>query len=617
MTTIRTITADPEEVTALSVRQRRAEQRERLQRLVSTVLRNVQDGVATEFNISAVKKLTGLDPSNKKDAEQLRLKYGPLPMPGLTKASVDSFMQAYEAMTIENPIARNARVWQVGPGERDLVSTEMTKWDGNIMLNLIASVTKNQGHASKVMQEIIKLADAHGATIEMEVVPVGNNKKAIPSTKQLTAWYKKFGFVEHEFSSEDEMMLVREPKGKKPAQADAEPGKDVICDLDGTLCSIEWRRHFVTDGQDDWKSFFAGIPFDPVNPEVLAKLKQFEREGFQINYVSARPDQYRKQTAAWLDKHGCPKGQLIMRSQRDMRPDEQVKQDILDENFDVDNVHVVLDDRPQVIKMWKSNGIEVIEITDPGLQPAILNQSKAVQSALADMLSSTAEHAEAASDLESFLERYIEFALGTAMDDAGTPLDKHFDADGIDPATKKRMLRDCSQFINKAKTLLEQSGMDMSDAAYNFLMSRNAAGTGFWDVDDYKNQEAVSLGKKLHAIAKSFGEFDLYVGDDGFLHGGSDYVPEKYNEASVTTATDMVDPEQHLDVKVGTSSDQLRRALETIKTEFSAPDGQILSDAEIETANQILNELENLIKAVETKMAAYSVENEEPKRSED
>lgn len=465
MTTIRTITA-------LTVRQRRAEQRERLRRLVSTVLQNVLDGVATEFNISAVKKLTGLDPSVAKEAEQLRQKYGPLPLPGLTKASVDSFLQEYESMTVENPLARGARIWKTGPTDNDIVTTELDEWDGNISLKFIGSVTKGKGHATKVMQEIVKLADKHGATIELDVEPVGRYKQDILSKDQLAAWYKKFGFEPHEFSSDDEIMLVRKPKASKGKRAKAAAdGKDIICDLDGTLCSVEWRRHFVEKDPPDWKSFFAGIPFDPVNPEVLAKLKQFDAEGYKINYVSARPDSYRKQTAAWLDKHGCPKGNLVMRSQADHRPDEQVKQDILDENFDVNNIHMVLDDRPQVIKMWKENGINVDEITDPGIIPDILKQS------------------EAARDV----------------------------------------------------------------------------------------------------LARAFEE----------------------------AATEMVDPEQHLDVDIGTSSDQLHRALETLKTEFSAPDGQILSDGDIERANQILKELEDLISAVETKMAAYSVEHEEPQRSED
>lgn len=137
-------------------------------------------------------------------------------------------------------------------------------------------------------------------------------------------------------------------------------------------------------------------------------------------------------------------------------------------------------------------------------------------------------------DLNKFVDQYIETALWSSNDDEGMPLDKVFDADGIDPATKKRMVKDCSAFLQKAKDLLELSDMDESEAAHKFWLSRNGHGTGLWDVDDWKNPRVKQRGKTLHEIAKKFGEFDLYVGDDGYIHGGSDYVPDHYGVASAS-----------------------------------------------------------------------------------
>ena len=41
--------------------------------------------------------------------------------------------------------------------------------------------------------------------------------------------------------------------------------KIIICDLDGTLCNTDNRKHFMEQKPKDWKSFYAGIPNDPIN----------------------------------------------------------------------------------------------------------------------------------------------------------------------------------------------------------------------------------------------------------------------------------------------------------------------------------------------------------------
>lgn len=145
----------------------------------------------------------------------------------------------------------------------------------------------------------------------------------------------------------------------------------VLCDLDGTLADIKHRLNFVRDlpeGQKkDWKSFFEGIPGDSVRTEVMDMLTDFEDKGHEIILVSARPDNYREETEAWLEK--IFKGYrlwttLIMRRAGDRRPDTETKQQILDTYFKKNSypIHCVIDDRPSVIEMWRGNGIDVIDV---------------------------------------------------------------------------------------------------------------------------------------------------------------------------------------------------------------------------------------------------------------
>lgn len=138
----------------------------------------------------------------------------------------------------------------------------------------------------------------------------------------------------------------------------------VICDLDGTLCDINHRLHYVKgDEKKDWKSFFRGIKDDKLRFEVLDKLKGYENEGYEIVFVSARPDTYRPETEHWLAMHlddVMDYKTLIMRKGGDRRPDTEVKEEILMKYFEGGkHVHKVFDDRPSVIRMWRSHGLEV------------------------------------------------------------------------------------------------------------------------------------------------------------------------------------------------------------------------------------------------------------------
>ena len=142
----------------------------------------------------------------------------------------------------------------------------------------------------------------------------------------------------------------------------------VLCDLDGTLADISHRLKFVKGMEKpDWKSFFASISEDKVHENVLEMVLEFDRIGYEIVFVSARPDTYREQTEVWLESvfKGYPIYKaLIMRRGNDRRPDTEVKKDILDTYFGhyKSLIHKVIDDRPSVIRMWRENGLDVIDV---------------------------------------------------------------------------------------------------------------------------------------------------------------------------------------------------------------------------------------------------------------
>jgi hypothetical protein len=111
--------------------------------------------------------------------------------------------------------------------------------------------------------------------------------------------------------------------------------------------------------------------------------------------------------------------------------------------------------------------------------------------------------------LDQFTRSYMETALWAETDDTGRPLDDQFSIDDFSDMTVARMVADCRSFQKSNFKLISR---DLSRAGHDFWLTRNGHGAGFWDGDWGK------VGDKLTKAAKKFGEFNLYVGDDGQIH---------------------------------------------------------------------------------------------------
>ena len=150
----------------------------------------------------------------------------------------------------------------------------------------------------------------------------------------------------------------------------------IICDLDGTLCDITHRLiHVRPETKKDWDAFFAGIPDDAVNVAVLRVLQEMTLGNCgctygmsrEIIFCSGRPERCRDDTVEWLrqaneDSFDPDNYKLYMRKDGDYRPDDIVKQEILNEHIDKDRVLFVLDDRQQVVDMWRRNDLTCFQV---------------------------------------------------------------------------------------------------------------------------------------------------------------------------------------------------------------------------------------------------------------
>lgn len=84
---------------------------------------------------------------------------------------------------------------------------------------------------------------------------------------------------------------------------------------------------------------------------------------YTIVFVSGRPDTYKKETIEWLENNiGLAEYYLLMRQGHDSRDDTDVKRDIYKNYLIGKKIIKVFDDRPRVIRMWREEGLEVVDV---------------------------------------------------------------------------------------------------------------------------------------------------------------------------------------------------------------------------------------------------------------
>ena len=124
----------------------------------------------------------------------------------------------------------------------------------------------------------------------------------------------------------------------------------IICDLDGTLCLMDHRNPYDASRCDE----------DRVNPVVASLLV-----GKTVLLVSGREEKYREPTLKFLTKHNIQYQALWMRKTGDRRKDAIIKQEIFDTHIrGVYNIEFVLDDRNQVVALWRSLGLTCLQVAD-------------------------------------------------------------------------------------------------------------------------------------------------------------------------------------------------------------------------------------------------------------
>jgi len=128
----------------------------------------------------------------------------------------------------------------------------------------------------------------------------------------------------------------------------------IVCDIDGTLAHMNGRSPY------DWKR----VGEDLLDEEVYGILRRYN-SCVEIILLSGRDGSCEKETKEWLNKHQVPFGLLYMRDAGDQRKDNIVKYELFKKYIEGNwNILFVLDDRNQVVKMWRQIGLKCFQVAD-------------------------------------------------------------------------------------------------------------------------------------------------------------------------------------------------------------------------------------------------------------
>ncbi len=145
-----------------------------------------------------------------------------------------------------------------------------------------------------------------------------------------------------------------------------------VCDLDGTICNLEHRLHFLHQdcpkcggrtpgcsncGGRDMDGFHDHQLLDTPHPEAVAVVQALMAAGHRVVFLTCRPNRYRGETVRWIKENilvgtGLQTCDLIMREDGDHRKDPVVKAEMyrgcIEPRLDV---FLWIEDRTSVVDM--------------------------------------------------------------------------------------------------------------------------------------------------------------------------------------------------------------------------------------------------------------------------
>jgi predicted kinase len=253
---------------------------------------------------------------------------------------------------IRKALGASGWVWS-HEAEKDVLKVQneqiRSAYDGGINVTIVADC--NFGKHKERLQGLAVLCNADFEIKDFTSVPlatcIDRDQQRAPAyrvgTKVITDMYNQY------IAGVDAKPYV--PNHRNP--------RAIICDIDGTIALHKDRSPYD----------LSKVGQDALNEPIADIVRAYAGyKGYTIIYLSGREDSCRQATEDWLAKMHLPTDPphiLLMRKAKDHRKDWIVKQELFD-TYVRDNywVKFVLDDRNQVVKMWRKLGLTCLQVAD-------------------------------------------------------------------------------------------------------------------------------------------------------------------------------------------------------------------------------------------------------------
>lgn len=210
----------------------------------------------------------------------------------------------------------------------------------------------------KYVNKLAYMAYELGATVTLMEFPISLNQALMNNdNRKGTRGYVPEDVIASKFNRMQKIgdIQVPKPPSVEPYKSDATLPPAIIVDIDGTIA----QRIPNGRGPFDWDRVDEDLPIYNV-----VRLVDNERmRNTKIIVVSGRDSSCFSKTLYWLENWNIPCTRLYMRESGDTRRDSIVKRELFDKHIrNQYNVLYVLDDRQQVVDMWRALGLTCLQV---------------------------------------------------------------------------------------------------------------------------------------------------------------------------------------------------------------------------------------------------------------
>jgi predicted kinase len=221
-------------------------------------------------------------------------------------------------------------------------------------------ISDNTHTMMKYVNRVAKIGWAVGAEVELKLFRVAladaiqrvSNRAAMAGRDVPVEAIKR----QHDQLAGSATAVLQPPPPVNPYNGTPGKTKAFLVDVDGTLKHMNGKR-----GPFEWHN----VHLDDTDEVISDIAVRLQDTGLYMIVMSGRDEVCRRATTESLWSAGVDFDFMFMRPEGDMRADNIVKAELFDEhvrdNFDV---QFVLDDRNQVVDMWRQMGLTCLQVAE-------------------------------------------------------------------------------------------------------------------------------------------------------------------------------------------------------------------------------------------------------------